>query len=198
MSDGPYKSLPMSKSWKDVAERAHKASFSNEEREESMCVALRKDVLRDAGKEYLNAIGNILVDQEQGSLLADQAGVEIENINDRFSQSPLRDAISANIQAALYSGKTGEDALADGVSQTIQEYGRGRNRQVEEHYKRDARTSTELQKTESVRESLSRTLASKAVADLGRDIVAYVRGGAIQTQLLKASGLDDGPRFADA
>lgn len=198
MSDGPYKSLPMSKPWRDVAERAHKASYSDEERQQSMCVALRTDILRDAGKDYLNAIGNILVEQEQGSLLGDQASVEIDNIKERFSQSPLRDTINANIQAALYEGKSGEDALVDGVNQAIQEYGRSRNRQVEEHYKRDARNQSERQKTISVRDSLSATLVSGTVANLGNDIVGFIRGDALQTKLVKASGLDDGPRFADA
>lgn len=195
MSDGPYKSLPMSKSWKDVAEHAHKASFSDEEREQSMCVALRKDVLRNVGQDYINAIGNILVDQQQGNLLADQAATEIDNISSQYSQSPLRDTMSANIQAALYSGNSGEDALVEGVNLTLQDYGRGRARQVEEHYKRDARTQSEREKTVSVREIMARTLSSPAVGNLGKEIVGFVRGNALQTQLVKSSGIEDGPRF---
>lgn len=195
MSDGPYKSLPMSKSWKDVAERAHKASFSDEEREQSMCVALRKDVLRNVGQDYINAIGNILVDQQQGNLLADQAATEIDNITSQFSQSPLRDTMSANIQAALHSGKSGEDALVEGINLTLQDYGRGCARQVEEHYKRDARTYSEREKTVSVREIMARTLSSPAVGNLGQEIVGFVRGDALQTRLVKSSGLEDGPRF---
>lgn len=194
MSDGPYKSLPMSKPWKDVAMRAHKGSFTKEEREQSMCVALRNDVMRDVGKDYINAIGNILVDQKQGNLLSDQTANEIDSITNRFSQSPLRDNISANIQAALHAGKSGEDALAEGVNLAVQDYARGRNRQVEEHYKRDARTHSEREKAVSVRDVMAQTLASPAVANLGREIVGYIRGEAFQTRLVKASGLDDGPR----
>lgn len=195
MSDGPYKSLPMSKSWKDVAERAHKASFSDEEREQSMCVALRKDVLRNVGKDYINAIGNILVDQQQGNLLTDQAATEIDNISSQYSQSPLRDIMSANIQAALHSGKSGEQALVEGVNFTLQDYGRGCNRQVEEHYKRDARSHSEREKTVSVRDIMVRTLGSAAVGNLGQEIVGLVRGDRLQTRLEKLSGLEDGPRF---
>lgn len=194
MSDGPYKSLPMSKSWKDVAQRAHKASFLDEEREQSMCVALRKDVLRNVGKDYINAIGNILVDQ-QGNLFGDQAATEIDNITSQYSQSPLRDTMSANIQAALHSGESGEDALVEGVNLTLQDYGRGCNRQIEEHYKRDARTHSERIKTVSVRDIMARTLTSSAVRNLGQEIVEYVRGNAFQTRLVKASGIEDGPRL---
>lgn len=195
MSDGPYKSLPMSNSWKNVAERAHKASFSDEEREQSYCVALRKDVLRNVGKDYMNAIGNILVDQQQGNLFADQTAVEIDNITNQYSQAPLRDAMSANIQVALHSGKSGEDALIEGVNLTLQDYGRGCNRQVEEHYKRDARTQSERQKTTSVRDVMSQILSSAAVRNLGKEIIGFVRGEAFQTRLVKSSGLEDGPRI---
>ena len=195
MSDGPYKSLPMSKAWKAAAERAHKASFSDEEREQSYCVAMRKDILRDVGQDYINAVGNLLVDKQQGNLLADQAAVEIDSITSQYTQAPLRDTMSANIQAALHSGKTGEDALAEGVNLTIQDYGRGRNRQIEEHYKRDALTHSEREKSVSVRDIMSRTLNSAAVRGLGQEIAGFVRGEAFQTRLVKSSGIEDGPRL---
>jgi len=195
MSDGPYKSLKMTAPWREVAMRAHKASFSDEEREQSMCVALRKDVLRNVGSDYINAIGNILLDQQQGNLFADQAAIEIDKITSHYSQATLRDTMSANIQAALHSGKSGEEALVKGVNLTLQDYGRGCARQVEEHYKRDARTHTEREKTVSVRDIMTRTLSSAAIGNLGQEIVGYVRGEALQTRLVKSSGLEDGPRF---
>jgi hypothetical protein len=135
------------------------------------------------------------VEQKQGNLLADQSAVEIDSITNEFSQSPLRDTMSANIQAALHSGKSGEDALIEGVNLTLQDYGRGCNRQVEEHYKRDARTHSEREKTVSVRNIMARTLSSSAVANLGQEIVGFVRGAALQTRLVKSSGIEDGPRF---
>ena len=193
MSDGPYKSLPMPKPWKDVAERAQKESFSHEEREESMCVALRNDFARDAGQEYLNAIGHILGDQAQGNLLADQVALEIDNITKCQSHSPLRDIINVNIQVALLSSDHGEQALVEGLNLAIQEYGRGRNRQVEEHYKRDAQNYGEHQKAISVREKLAQTLNSNAVRNLGQDILQSMCGTPLKTKLVKASGLDDGP-----
>jgi hypothetical protein len=160
-----------------------------------MCVALRKDILRNIGKDYINAIGNILVDQQQGNLLAEAAATEVANITNHHSQSPMRDTMSANIQVALHAGKSGQDALIEGVNLTLQDYGRGCNRQVEEHYKRDARTHSEREKTISVRDVMSRTLSSDAVANLGKEIVGMVRGVSLQVRLVKASGLEDGPRI---
>lgn len=196
MSDGPYKSLPMRKSWKDASERAHKQSFSEEERAESMCVALKSDFMRDAGRDYFQALGNVLVSQEQGNLLADQVMTEIENINNKFSQSPLRDNITEHIHAALHSGLQGEAALVEGVNRAVKDHGQGCIRQVEEHYKRDAKNFREHQKADSVRNILQRTLASEAISTVGNEIIDFIRGEAIQTRLVKASGLEDGPVFS--
>ena len=193
MSDGPYRSLPMRKAWKDVSEFAHKDSYSPGERAESMCVALRNDVLRDAGRDYINALGSVLVDQQQSNLLAGQAQVEIDNICARFSQSPLRDNISGHIQAALYSGLQGEAALVSGLNNAIHDHALGCIRQVEEHYKRDAQTDRERQKTVSVRANLMQTLSDSAIENLGAEFLGLTRGEKIQTQLLKAKSIDDGP-----
>ena len=52
MSDGPYKSLPMKRPWKDVCERAYKESYSEQERAESMFVAFHSDFRREVGPEF--------------------------------------------------------------------------------------------------------------------------------------------------
>lgn len=195
MSDGPYKSLPMKKAWKDVSERAHKASYSEEERAQSMCVALHKDFKREVGKDYLDALGRILVDQHQGNLLAEQAGFEVDAIHNKFTQAPLRDAVSGHVQAALFEGHRGELALAEGIYRAALEHGHAHIRQVEEHYKRNADNYTERQKTINVRDNLTKTLASDSVHKFGHEIVGLVRGEAVETKLTKAIGLDDGPEF---
>ena len=195
MSDGPYKSLPMKQAWKDACERAHKEVFTEEERARSMCVAMHKDFQREVGREYLQAIGNLLLEQDQGNLLADQVGLEISSIRFRFSQSPLRDALSENIHAALYDGYSGEAALVEGVRRTTQDHGHSHIRQMEEHYKRDARTFGEHQKTISVRDNLTRTLGSDAVQKFGREVVGLIRGDTVMSKLVKACGIDDGPEL---
>lgn len=195
MSDGPYKSLPMKQSWRDVCERAHKEAFTEQERAQSMCVALHKDFLREVGKDYLMAIGNVLVDQQQGNLLSDHTNFEIDAIRYKFTQSPLRDALSEHIHAALYDGFSGERAIVEAVQRTTIDHGHSHIRQIEEHYKRDARDHNEQQKVISVRENLTRTLETDQVGKFGQDIVRLIRGEAVVSRLVKASGLDDGPEL---
>ena len=193
MSDGPYKSLPMKRAWKDVCERAYVESYSEQERAESMCVAFHSDFRRDVGTEYLKAIANVLVDQAQGNLLSNQARAEIDALRYRYTQSPLRDALTEHIQGSLHDGFAGEAAVAEGVRRTTQDHGLSSIRQVEEHVKRDAKNPSELRKSESVRENLVRTLSSSQVANFGNEIVSQMKGDPVRTKLEKASGLDDGP-----
>ena len=193
MSDGPYKSLPMKQAWKDVSERAHRDAYNTEEREQSMCVAFHKDFEREVGNDFLTAIGSVLIDQQQGNLLASQPEFEIDAIKNSMGQSPLRDALIGHIQAALYQRFKGEAALVEAVNCTVQDHGNAHVRQIEEYYKRDATNYNERQKTESVRENLMNALASPRVRGFGDEIVDLIRGGAVATKLEKASGLDDGP-----
>lgn len=52
MSDGPHRSLPMRKHWKDLAERADKAAYSATDVAEALPVALQKE-FREAPFELL-------------------------------------------------------------------------------------------------------------------------------------------------
>jgi hypothetical protein len=45
MSDGPHRSLPMRRHWKDLAERAAKAAFSPDQVCEALPLALKCDIL---------------------------------------------------------------------------------------------------------------------------------------------------------
>lgn len=195
MSDGPYKSLPMKPAWKTVSEYAHKSVYTAEERENSMCVAFHKDFIRDVGKDFINAIGKVLVGQDQGNLLASQAEFEVNAIKNNYGQLPLRDAVCDHVHVALYQGLKGEAALREGVNRATQEHGHAHIRQIEEHYKRDASNYKERQKAVSVRTKLLETLASSRVRNFGNEIIGLIRGDAVVTKLVKASGVDDGPEM---
>ena len=193
MSDGPYKTLPMRKAWKDVAERAHKGAYTDEETAEAMRIALHNDFQRDVGKEFFEAIGKLLIEQQQQNLLAAEAGFEIEAIRERFPSTSLGDAVIEHTQVALQRGLSGEAALEEGVNRAARDHAQACIRSVEEHYKRDAKSIREQAKTESVRDNLTKTLTSDAVADFGAEVVSVIRGEPVSTKLEKAVDLDAGP-----
>lgn len=196
MSDGPYKSLPMRKAWRDVAERAQKEAFSLEERTDGMCAALHDDFKRDVGKAALKAISSILVETEQGSLFADQAGAELEAIRNSQRSTGFRDSIIEHTQVALHQGFTGEAALIEGLNRAGIDQARANNRAVEEHYHRDTPTSKGAEMAANVRANLDATLQTDRVRAFGVEVIQLLRGESVSTKLEKDSDLDAGPVIA--
>ena len=195
MSDGPYKSLPMRKAWKDVAEYAHKPAF-RPELDQVMCSALHSEIDREAGKPFINTLGKILVDAGQGDLFSDQAIVEIGALRQVNLPGSMREAILEHAEAALNNGYSGEEALAESIQNAAMEIGEGYNRQIEEHYHRDALNQREHEKSVSVRANLDKSLASERMSRIGLDVVDVARGEIVDTKITKAVDLDAGPVMA--
>lgn len=196
MSDGPYKSLPMRKAWRDVAERAHKDAFSLEERADGMCVALHDDRKRDVGDAVLKAIANVVVETEQGNLFADQTGAELEAIRNSQRSTGFLDSIIEHIQVAMHQGLTGEPALIEGLNRAGIDQARANIRAVEEHYHRDTPTAKGAEKATNVRANLDATLQTDRVRAFGAEVIQLMRGESVSTKLEKDSDLDAGPVIA--
>jgi hypothetical protein len=64
MSDGPHRSLNMTRSWKRVAERSDKRSYSREEVSESFVGALEKDCRREINTAFIDTAWRIFSDPE--------------------------------------------------------------------------------------------------------------------------------------
>ena len=193
MSDGPYKSLPLRKSWRTVTEYAHKPAFTADECAKAMRAALHDDFKRDVPKAMMKAISVVMLDTAQGSLLPTLAHSELENIRQAHPASGLGDAIIEHTQLALHQGKTGSEALEAGCQQAAQDYARSNILSVEEHYRREPAQFQREQKTISVRQRLHDTLITGAVSAVGPEIVAMLGGQKIITRILKEVGLDAGP-----
>ena len=193
MSDGPYRSLPMRKAWRDVAERAHKDAFTLEERADGMCVALHDDLKRDVGKDALNAIGAVLLDSEQGNLLMGHPEAELEAVRSDFRPTGFLDSIIEHTQVVLRQGMKGEAALIEGLNRAAIEQARANNRAVEEHYHRDTPTAKGAEKAVSVRQNLDATLRTERVCGFGAEAVQLMHGETVSTKLQKDKDLDAGP-----
>lgn len=197
MSDGPYKSLPLRKPWKDVCEYAYKDAYTLQETADAMCAALHDDITRDVGKAPLNAMGTVLLENAQGNLLSSEASVELENIRSFYPASSLFDATIEHTQLALHNGFTGEEALEIGIKNASIDNARANIRAAEEHCHREARNKSEQIKAVNVRDNLEATLQTTRInSDFSRDAIKRIRGEKISTKLEKASGIDAGPVMA--
>jgi len=188
MSDGPYQSLPLRKPWREAAEFAHKEAFSSDERSDAICAAMHNDLKEDVGLDRLKAIGSILLQDEQGSLFADQADSELDAIRDQYAPSSLMDAIIEHAQYCIRSGLSGDQALEAAINRASLDNAHANARSIEEHYLRDGAGM----KGSEVRSNLNEALSSSRAQNIGREVIALMKGENVETKVRKATGIDEG------
>ena len=76
MTDGPYRSLPMTASWKKAAQLLAQEASSQAEANEAVCKALRKDFRAQRGEELLDLARDYLGQSRQGSLFVPSDMIE--------------------------------------------------------------------------------------------------------------------------
>lgn len=184
MSDGPHKTLPLRKHWKDVAERAAKAAFSPVEICEALPVALKRDFFADAP---IDLVRDILSGGDQPSLFSDR--IEELELARQVSPSAVGSIFINCAIEAVQSGHWGEAALQSAVANALDEHTRGTFRSMEEHYQRveSDRSAQYLRgRLETARrQSDFNSLANEIVGSTNRSVRAV--------QLPKRTGIDEGP-----
>src|SRR5688572_11844958 len=90
MSDGPHKTLPLRKHWKDAAERAAKSAFSPAEVCEAVPIALIKDFVAEAP---LEAVAEILGSGQQAPLFTEDCARQLDEIRRACRGSVIANAL---------------------------------------------------------------------------------------------------------
>ncbi|WP_156917476.1 hypothetical protein [Salinarimonas rosea] len=184
MSDGPHRSLPMKRHWRDLAERAAKAAYAADEVREAVPLALRKD----ARKLPLEQLRAIFGGGDQASLFPNERIEQLEAARQGCRGSGLGNAIiDAGIEA-VRDGHFGDAAYGKALANAFADYTRSEFRSVEEHYLREAGAK-------SARFVRSRLDAARSQCDFGAlasEFLAPARP-ARSLRLPKQTGLDEGP-----
>ena len=117
MSDGPHRSLPMRRHWRDFAERSAKAAFSPDQVSEALPHALKKEILEAPIKEIRDIMGS-------GSLFPEMRIERLEALRKvhRGSAAATR-VIDCAIEAAA-SGLIGEGGTHMAVKNAIDDTAR--------------------------------------------------------------------------
>lgn len=184
MSDGPHKSLPMRRHWKDLAERTAKAAYSANEVCEALPHALRKD-LREAP---LAAIRDIL-SGGQGSLFAEDKIERLEAVRQKNTRSAASNLVIDCAIQSVADGLTGDNAYRATLDNACAERVRSGFRSVEEHYLREAGA----QSARFVRDRLD---AARRQQDIAIVVSAMMSGGKTPRggdYLPRQTGIDEGP-----
>jgi hypothetical protein len=188
MSDGPYKTLKMTVKWKILAKLAGNAAHSSAEVAEAVPAALAAD-WREIGQPFLRQMRAALGDDDRGMLLLEVVKQEIGRLRAQAS-NPMEALLADNAMDVLRDGHRGAAAFQEAASATLSERADRGQRQVEEHYQREASQN----QAADIRARLTRSMATADLRGLASALIAGVPARDL-TSSVDRSGLDAGVSF---
>lgn len=185
MSDGPYKTLKMSPKWRALAKLAGNAAHSAAEVAEAVPAALAAD-WREIEQPFLRQLRAALGDDDRGMLLSEVAKQELGRLRSQ-ARNPMEALLADNVMDVLRDGHRGSVAFEEAAIATIAERAERGQRQVEEHYRREASQG----KAADIRARLTDSMAAANLKGLASALVA---GAPVRhlTSSVDRSGLDEG------
>ena len=185
MSDGPHRSLPMSKAWKELARRADNKAFDAKEVCDALPAALGAD-WQDIPPDVKATVRELL-DPTRPPQFAEVDKSRIERCRAATAGAPLGVALVGWAIDALNSGALNGSSLHEAVTNALLHTAFARTRQTEEHY---YRKSTELRATE-VRGRLDSAISQTDWSSVASRILTSDSASAVRLSP-KQTGLDDG------
>ena len=186
MSDGPHRSLPMSRGWRQFAERIYNEAFNYEEVRDALVATLKQDWGKGHMGSLVQRVRELLTDG-QTDLFYDQSADRLKLLRREAARTPLQEVFLDFVDKAVAGGHSGDGAIIQAACQTLSDLATRGARQVEEHCLRKPgqRRATDVrQRIEGAIERLD--IAATARHLLGMDKSEPPRSVAKQT------GLDDG------
>lgn len=185
MSDGPYKSMKMSRPWKGLAKIAANLAHSVTETAEAFRPALLNEwghVRPAFAKEIRAALG----DNERGNLFAEVALSETQRLQ-AAARNPVEALLAAQACDVARDGQVGPAAYEAAIKATLDERALHRSRQMEEHYLAEGSADAGR-----LRQKLHAAIPSIGTDRLAAGIAAG-EGVRSLAQKVDRSGLEDGP-----
>jgi hypothetical protein len=185
MSDGPYKTMKMSRPWKGLAKIAANPAHSVAETAEAFQPALLSEwsQVRPAfAKEVRTALG----DNDQGNLFTEVAVSETQRLQ-AAARNPVEALLAAQASDVVRDGELGSTAYEAAIKATLDERALHRSRQMEEHYLSEGSGDAGR-----LRHKLHTAIPSIGTDRLAAGIAAG-EGVRSLAQKVDRSGLEDGP-----
>ena len=187
MSDGPHRSLKMSRKWKRVADWIYNEAYSVEQRCEALSAATEEDWRQQIPKGFLSTVRGVLANGQK-ELFCDQTAQDLEELRAQTPGYPHASTfLDYVIQAAHTRGTLAEDAFLIAARKVVTEFAERGLRQVEEHHLRESPHSSVVHIRQRAQEALGR-FDTKAIAC---HLQGFERSEHQQVSL-KPTGLDEG------
>jgi hypothetical protein len=136
MSDGPHRSLPMRRAWKELAKRGDQRTYDSQQVTEAAAHALASDFKNEVSGALITALKNVFTGRDNSLRLPEIALDQLEAAKSLAAGSVFgMNAVSWSIQL-VHEGRMDRDALYEAVALAAKERGFAGTRQVEEHYLR--------------------------------------------------------------
>ena len=182
MSDGPHRSLPMRRHWKDFAAQSAKAAFSPDEVSKALPHALKKEILEAPIREIREIMG--------GSLFPEMRIERLDALRQAHRGSAAATHVIDCAVEATARGLTGEAGTHAAVKNAIEDTTRDALRGIEEHYQRETssrsagyvRTRLDAARQQLDYDALTRELLSPDKPPSPRSVT-----------LPRHTGVDEGP-----
>ena len=188
MSDGPHRSLPMSRAWKKVAECADNPAFEAEEIRDYIIPALEQDCRQEVSRSFLDGFHDICSDP-QTALFKRDLGPPLEALRRTAGPGMERLIVDHAIHAAA-KGDTSPEIAEKAVANALRDRGGRNGRSVEEHY---FRKSTE-RRAHRVRGRIEEGMTGADMNSVARRVLNG-NGKPAPSKPSKRQGLDDGVKL---
>lgn len=185
MSDGPYKSLPMSRGWKRLAKFAENANFDRADTCAAATHALSTTWRNEVPAAIVKGIRDVFLEREPG-LFSDMGLARIDAVVSDNAGYGLGRIFGAHATTVLTEGLTGEAGFVEAARRTLESHAARATRQIEEIYCREA--SAKL--TQQVRERIGQAIGTADLNTLARQCAGLEPRA--RRRVRKHSGIEDG------
>lgn len=163
MSDGPFRSLPMRKAWKELAKRGDQDTYDSEQVAEAATIALATDFKMEVSPYLAQQLKSIFDGRDNSLMIPDIALRQLEETNLLAAGSVFgRNAVLCSIEL-ISEGKFGLDAFHQAIGLAAKMRGLANALSVKEHFLRESNQ----QRAEHVNKRLSTAICGLSETQLG-------------------------------
>jgi hypothetical protein len=186
MSDGPHRSLPMRKPWRELAKRGDKLAYDSGQIAEAAKDALASDFKNEVSYPLVKALKDIFAGRDNSLGIPEIATHQLEEARTLAAGSVFgMNAVAWSIQL-VHEGRLGMDAFYDAIGFAAKERGLANTRSVEEHYVRESNQ----RRANGVSVRLQEAISGLSESQLGATLANPQPSRSRPSQ--KRTGLNDG------
>jgi len=192
MSDGPHRSLPMRRAWKNVAELADNANFDVQDVLAAISEALVQDAQKEVPADFVRLIHAQFIEGEK-ELFPDQRAHDLSNAQRLVDGLPLGSLLFTCAVQELLNGNAGEQGVSEAMQSALDDRAWRGARQIEEHYLRHPRSSKK--RAINIRGRLAHAISQLSIEKTAQQAL---QGKASRLQkTIRHQGLDEGVPLND-